>query len=73
MDKAVRNMISMAGVSLKEAIQMATINPAKCLGVQGRKGSLAAGKDADIVILDKKLKVKLTMVKGKIVYNREDK
>ncbi|HJX01609.1 MAG TPA: N-acetylglucosamine-6-phosphate deacetylase [Candidatus Humimicrobiaceae bacterium] len=73
MDKAVRNMISMVGVSFEEAIQMATINPAKCLGVQGRKGSLAAGKDADIVILDKKLKVRLTMVKGKIVYNREDK
>lgn len=72
MDKAVRNMISMAGVSLGEAIQMATINPARCLGVQGRKGSLAAGNDADIVILDKELKVKLTMVKGKIVYNRED-
>lgn len=73
MDKAVRNMISMVGVPLKEAIQMATINPAKCLGVEGRKGSLAAGKDADIVILDKKLEVKLTMVKGKIVYNIEDK
>ena len=73
MDKAVRNMISMAGVSLKEAVQMATINPAKCLGIEGRKGSLAAGKDADIVILDKKLKVKLTMVKGKIVHYREDK
>ena len=69
MDKAVRNMISMVGVSLSEAIQMATINPARCLGVQDRKGSLAAGKDADIIILDKELKVKLTMVKGKTVYN----
>ena len=72
MDKAVNNMIEMVGVSLREAIQMATINPAKCLGIEGRKGSLAAGKDADIVILDKKLKVKLTMVKGKIVYKREE-
>jgi len=72
MDKAVRNMIDMVGVSLKEAIQMATINPAKCLGVEDEKGSLETGKDADIVILDKKLKVKLTMVGGKIVYRREE-
>ena len=72
MDKAVRNMIDMVGVPLKEAIQMATINQAKCLGVENEKGSLETGKDADIVILDKKLKVKLTMVGGKIVYRREE-
>ncbi len=70
MDKAVRNMIDIVGVSLKEAIQMATINPARCLGVEDKKGSVEPGKDADIVILDKKLKVELTMVKGKIVYER---
>jgi N-acetylglucosamine-6-phosphate deacetylase len=72
MDKAVRNMINKVEVSLTEAIQMATINPAKCLGVEGKKGSLEPGKDADIVILNKKLKVELTMVKGKVVYKREE-
>jgi len=68
MDKAVCNMIDKVGVSLTEAIQMATANPARCLGVESKKGSLEPGKDADIVILNKKLKVELTMVKGKIVY-----
>ena len=53
-------------------VLLATINPAKCLGVEDEKGSLETGKDADIVILDKKLKVKLTMVRGKIVYRREE-
>jgi N-acetylglucosamine-6-phosphate deacetylase len=65
-------MINKVEVSLTEAIQMATINPAKCLGVEGKKGSLEPGKDADIVILNKKLKVELTMVKGKVVYKREE-
>ena len=71
MNKAVCNMVDKVGVSLTEAIQMATASPARCLGVESKKGSLEPGKDADIVVLDKKLKVKLTMVKGKIVYNRE--
>ncbi|MBA7579928.1 N-acetylglucosamine-6-phosphate deacetylase [subsurface metagenome] len=72
MDKAVCNMVDKVGVSLTEAIQMATVSPARCLGVESKKGSLEPGKDADIVILNKKLKVELTMVKGKIVYKREE-
>jgi N-acetylglucosamine-6-phosphate deacetylase len=71
MDKAVRNLINKVGVSLTEAVQMATFNPAKCLGVESKKGSLEPGKDADIVILNKKLKIELTMAKGKVVYRRE--
>jgi len=72
MDKAVCNMVDKVGVSLMEATQMATASPARCLGVESKKGSLEPGKDADIVILNKKLKVELTMVKGKIVYKREE-
>ncbi|NQT67280.1 MAG: N-acetylglucosamine-6-phosphate deacetylase [Actinobacteria bacterium] len=72
MNKAVCNMVDKVGVSLTEAIQMATINPARCLGVESKKGSLEPGKDADIVILNKKLKVELTMVKGRVVYKREE-
>lgn len=71
MDKAVRNLVTKVGVSLPGSIQMATFNPAKCLGVGDRKGSLKPGKDADIVILNKELKVELTMVRGKVVYKRE--
>ncbi len=68
LDRAVRNMVEMAGVSLVEAIRMATINPAKCLGIENRKGSLEPGKDADIVILNENLEVNATLVKGKVVY-----
>lgn len=71
LDKAVRNMVNMVGVSLVEAIRMVTINPARCLEIGDKKGSLEQGKDADIVVLNKKLEVDFTLVKGKIVYEKK--
>lgn len=72
MDKAVHNMVNIAGVTLLEAVQMASYNPAKLLGVDDKKGTLEQGKDADLVILNKNLETELTMVSGKIVYRREN-
>jgi N-acetylglucosamine-6-phosphate deacetylase len=71
LDKAIKNMVDITGISLIEAIKMATLNPAKCLGIENKKGSLEPGKDADIVILDEKLEVRATLVKGRAVYKRE--
>ena len=70
MDKAVKNMVSKVGVLLPRAIQMASFNPAKSIGIDDKKGSLEPGKDADIVILNKKLEVELTMVASKGIYRR---
>jgi len=70
MDKAVKNMVSKVGVLLPRAIQMASFNPAKSIGIDDKKGSLEPGKDADIVILNKKLEVELTMVASKVIYRR---
>ncbi|OQA21864.1 MAG: N-acetylglucosamine-6-phosphate deacetylase [Actinobacteria bacterium ADurb.Bin346] len=71
MDRAVKNMIIKAGVSLENAMQMATYNPAKCIGIDNIKGSLASGKDADIVILNKNFETEITIVMGKAVFNRK--
>ena len=71
MDKAVKNMVNKVGIPLSKAIQMASFNPAKSIGVDDKKGSLEPGKDADIVILNKNLEAELTMVAGKIVYRRK--
>ncbi|PKP54983.1 N-acetylglucosamine-6-phosphate deacetylase, partial [Candidatus Atribacteria bacterium HGW-Atribacteria-1] len=68
MDKAVKNMVNKVGIQLSKAIQMASFNPAKSIGIDDKKGSLEPGKDADIVILNKNLEAELTMVAGKIVY-----
>jgi len=70
MDKAVKNMVSKVGISLPKAIQMASFNPAKSIGIDDKKGSLEPGKDADIVILNKNLETEVTIIAGKIVYGR---
>ena len=67
-DKLVRTMISMAGVSLMDAVKMMTVTPARILGITDKKGVLAVGKDADIVIFDGNITIAMTMIKGKIVY-----
>jgi N-acetylglucosamine-6-phosphate deacetylase len=68
-DRLVRTMIEKAEVLLPEAVRMMTLNPARILGVDGSKGSISLGKDADLVIFDKNITVKNTIVKGKIVYS----
>jgi len=47
---------------------MMTLNPARILGIEATKGSLAPGKDADLVVFDKDLSVKKTLIKGKIIH-----
>jgi N-acetylglucosamine-6-phosphate deacetylase len=65
-DQLVRNMVNLAAVPLQDAIRMASLTPARIAGVESRKGSIEEGKDADIVILDKDLFVKKTIIKGRI-------
>jgi len=66
-DQLVRNMVHLAGVPVVEAVKMASLTPARIMGVEDRKGSLSEGKDADIVLLDKSLQVKKTFLRGKMV------
>lgn len=67
MDRAVANMVALVGVPLTDAIRMASLNPARVLGLADRKGSLAIGKDADIVLLDDRLAATLTILAGRVV------
>ena len=66
---ALKNAVKNCGVALEDAINMITLNPAELLGVEGTKGSIAAGKDADIVVFSKEFDVKMTMIRGKIAYS----
>jgi N-acetylglucosamine-6-phosphate deacetylase len=68
-DRLVRNMVQIADVSLLDAVQMMTLTPARIMGADSRKGSLIAGKDADIVIFDKNIKIEKTIIGGRMVYN----
>ena len=71
MNRAVGNAVGRGGLSIEEAVGLATINPARLLGIDEKKGSLGVGKDADIVIFDKKFDVKLTMIHGEVVYKEK--
>jgi N-acetylglucosamine-6-phosphate deacetylase len=68
-DRLVRTMVLIADVSLLDAVRMASLTPARIMGVDQKKGSLVAGKDADIVIFDQNISVQKTIVKGKLIYN----
>lgn len=70
MNKAVKNFKEKVGVKLEDAVYIASYSPAKLLGVENKKGSLEVGKDADIIIFDKDLNIKMTIVEGKIVYKK---
>jgi len=70
LDAAVRNMLNYTSCSFAEVLKMVTSNPAKKIGVFERKGSIALNKDADLVILNEKYKVMLTLCKGRIAYER---
>jgi N-acetylglucosamine-6-phosphate deacetylase len=72
MNLCVRNMVNLVGLSIEDAIKMATLNPAKVIGIDEKKGSLVEGKDADIVIFDKDINILITVVKGKVVFSRKN-
>src|SRR5205807_7286792 len=63
LDRAVRHMASL-GVPLGQAIQMATLNPARRLNISDKKGVLSPGADADLVLLTGNLEVAGVMARG---------
>ena len=64
LDRAVRNMMSFANVSFQDSIRMATLNPARALGIEHRKGLLQPGADADIAVFSPAGEVLHTIVGG---------
>jgi N-acetylglucosamine-6-phosphate deacetylase len=65
MPQAIKNMLQFTGCELMDAVKMASENPAKALGIFDKKGSIAIGKDADLVVLDDHLNVVMTMCGGR--------
>ena len=70
LNQCVRNVHQKVGLPLHQAVQMASLNPARAMGFADRMGSLTVGKDANLMIIDEDVNVHLTMVKGSVVYNR---
>ncbi|RRN66019.1 N-acetylglucosamine-6-phosphate deacetylase [Caulobacter sp. 602-1] len=61
---AVRNAIALLGVSLEDAVMMASAAPAAFLGLEGRRGRIAPGFAADLCLLDDALNVTATWIDG---------
>jgi N-acetylglucosamine-6-phosphate deacetylase len=64
MDAAVRNMIELAGLPFEEVVPLATSVAARVAGVEDRKGRLAEGYDADLVLLDERAQVERVWARG---------
>ncbi|MFC3198317.1 N-acetylglucosamine-6-phosphate deacetylase [Parapedobacter deserti] len=70
-DRLVRTMVTQADVPLVDAIRMISATPARIIGVNDVLGSLVQGKQADVVIFDKDIVVRKTIIQGDVVYDRE--
>ena len=64
LNKGLRILVEEAMVPFNYAINSCTINPARCIGVDDRKGSIIVGKDADIVVLNDDYSVEQTYCRG---------
>ena len=71
-DRLVRTMIDLAEIPLFDAIKMITATPARIINMQDRIGAIKVGMDADLLIFDDRIKVKMTMIKGKLVHQSDN-
>ena len=71
-DRLVRTMVEKAGVPLWDACRMASATPAGLLGLSHRKGRVAEGYDADLVLLDERLRVRAVCLAGRMVPMTEE-
>ena len=66
-DAALRNLMAFTGRPMEELLPALTENPARLIGVFDRKGSIADGKDADLVVLDGEDRVELVFCRGQLL------
>ena len=68
MNRAVQNVVTKVGVPFTQAVDYATINPARMLGIDGETGSIAVGKRADFTVLNENYDILYTISGGKVIY-----
>jgi len=71
LNSAIRNLVDTANAKITDAVRMASLNGAKVLNIENRKGILAVGKDADMVVMDDNYEVVLTIMHGEIVFQKK--
>ena len=68
MNRAIQNMVEKVGVPLTQAVDYATINPARMLKIDQETGSIKVGKRADFTVLNEKFDVVMTIRDGEAIY-----
>jgi N-acetylglucosamine-6-phosphate deacetylase len=63
LDRALRNVVAL-GIPLQSAVRMLTINPARQIGLERKKGRLGPGADADFLLLDERLEISAVVTRG---------
>jgi N-acetylglucosamine-6-phosphate deacetylase len=71
LNAAVRNIINWTGVTVSQAIGMASLNPARLLGLEDKLGSVQAGKYANLAVFDEDFHVVDTVCRGRSVLTRK--
>lgn len=72
LDNGVRNMMTHTGYGLCHAIRMATLNPARLLGIDYKVGSLETGKIANLILIDDAVHVDKVFLYGELAVNNNE-
>lgn len=69
--QAVKNVHQDLGISLTQAIMMASDSPARYLNIANRVGQLRSGMQADFILVDQQMNIQSVYVAGKPIFNQE--
>lgn len=69
LNEAVQKYRRNNNLSMVDAVKPVTQNPARLMGIYGRKGTLAAGADADFTLFDEEIRIAKTIIGGEIAYD----
>jgi N-acetylglucosamine-6-phosphate deacetylase len=68
LNRAIRNLVEKAGLEPAVAVRLATLNPARVLGLDGSRGRVEVGQHADVVVVDDAWEVLATVAGGALAY-----
>lgn len=68
LNNGIKNIFKNTNLKIQEVVAMASINPARIINLDDRKGSIEVGKDADMAIFDEEFNIKTTIVEGSVAF-----